>query len=104
MVLYYTGTGNSRFAANRIAENIEDEVMDLFPRIRSGEYNEMTSGKPWVVVTPTYAWRIPRAVEELLEKTDLKGSKDFFFVMTCGGDIGNADKYLRKLCEKKNMK
>ena len=63
----------------------------------------MHSERPWVVSVPTYAWRIPRIVEKWLENTRLKGNKDIYFVMTCGGSIGNAGKYLEKLCAEKKM-
>ena len=32
MILYYTGTGNSSYAARRIAAAIGDEAVDLFSR------------------------------------------------------------------------
>ncbi len=35
MILYYTGTGNSAFAAQRLGKLLEDEVLNLFGRIRS---------------------------------------------------------------------
>lgn len=56
-----------------------------------------------MLVVPTYAWRIPRIVEKWLEHTSLTGSQDFYTVMTCGGQIGNAGKYVEKLCIKKGM-
>ena len=63
----------------------------------------MNSERPWIIVVPTYAWRIPQIVKKWLENTELEGTKDIYFVMTCGGSIGNAAKYLGKLCVKKNM-
>lgn len=103
MILYFTGTGNSRFAASRIAENIGDDAFDLLQRLRAEDFSVITSDSPWVIVTPTYAWRIPRIVENLLRKTELKGSRDMYFVMTCGDDIGNAAKYLNEFCIEKGM-
>ncbi len=103
MILYFSGTGNSAYAAEKIAKVTGDKVIDLFDRIRSHNYSEINSGRPWVVVTPTYAWRIPRIVQEWLENTDLVGNKDIYFVMTCGGSIGNAGKYLKELCTAKKL-
>ncbi len=42
-------------------------------------------------------------MEKWLEKTVLSGSKDIYFVMTCGDSIGNAGKYLKALCSKMQM-
>lgn len=103
MIVYFSGTGNSEYAAQRIGSALDDEVINLFDKIRERDYSDMSSQRPWVIVVPTYAWRIPRIVHDWLEKTSLCASKQIYFVMTCGGDIGNAGKYLEPLCGKKNM-
>lgn len=103
MILYFSGTGNSAYAAKRIGKELNDPVLNLFEKIRSHDYSELHSDVPWVVVVPTYAWRIPRIVEKWLCHTRLSGNKSIYFVMTCGSDIGNADKYLRQFCTKKKM-
>ena len=103
MILYFSGTGNSEYTAKRIGKEIDDEVFNLFDKIRNRDFSDMHSERPWVVSVPTYAWRIPRIVEKWLENTKLTGNKDIYFVMTCGGSIGNAGKYLEKLCAEKKM-
>ena len=65
MILYFSGTGNSEYAAQQIAAKTGDECLNLFTKISSQDTRELTSQKPWVIVAPTYAWRIPRIVEEL---------------------------------------
>lgn len=103
MVLYFSGTGNSEYAAKRIGKGLNDEVINLFEKIRGRDFSDMHAKSPWVVVVPTYAWRIPRIVQEWLGNTRLVGNKDIYFVMTCGGSIGNAGKYLEKLCTAKKL-
>lgn len=103
MILYFTGTGNSEYAAKRISRAIDDEATDLFDKIRRRDFSTLRSERPWVVVAPTYSWRIPRIVQEWLGQTALAGSRDIYFVMTCGGSIGNAGKYLEKLCDAKKL-
>ena len=34
MILFFSGTGNSAFAAKKIAEALDDECFDLFSKIR----------------------------------------------------------------------
>lgn len=104
MILYFSGTGNSAYVAQRIGKELEDDITDLFEKIRSRDFSELYSDKPWVVVSPTYAWRIPRILEEWLMHTELKGRKDIYFVMTCGGSIGNAGVYIDKLCHAKGLR
>lgn len=101
MILYYTGTGNSAYTAKRIAGAVGVEALDLFERLRDNDTSPLESQKPWVIVTPTYAWRIPRIVRDWLDKTELRGSRDIYFVMTCGSEIGNAGNYIEKWCRDK---
>lgn len=103
MILYFSGTGNSEYAARRIGKATGDEVISLFDKIKNSDFSEMQSENPWVVVTPTYAWRIPHIVRDWLKNTAFSGSRDIYFVMTCGGNIGNAGEYLKKLCAEKNL-
>lgn len=103
MILYFSGTGNSEYVAKRIGKEINDEVINLFDKIRNNDNSELKSEHSWIIVVPTYAWRIPNIIQRWIENTSLIGSKDIYFVMTCGGNIGNAGKYLEKLCAQKNM-
>lgn len=103
MVLYFTGTGNSRYIAQRIADKLQDELISINDRIKANDTQEIKAQKRIVIVTPTYAWRIPRAVKKWLTETELSGAKQVWFVMNCGAQIGNASKYNKKLCEEKGL-
>ena len=84
MVLYFTGTGNSRYLARRIAEGLEMPLYDLNACIKAGDTAPVQTGRDVVLVTPTYAERI-------------------WFVMDCGSEIGNAAKYNRQLAVQKQL-
>ena len=75
MVLYFTGTGNSRYLARRIAEGLEMPLYDLNACIKARDTAPVQTGRDVVLVTPTYAWRIPRVVSEWLGKTELTGAE-----------------------------
>ena len=100
MVIYFTGTGNSRFIAEKISEALNDELVNSFNSIKNNKFVEYNSSRPYIFVCPTYAWRIPRIFERYIKCSTFKGNKDAYFVMTCGGETGNAGHYLKKLCEK----
>lgn len=103
MILYFSGTGNSEYTAKRLAKELQDETASLFQKIRSHDFGGLSSEKPWVIVTPTYGWRIPRIVQEWMSNTKFSGARDIYFVMTCGGSIGNAASYVEKLCSGKGL-
>ena len=103
MILYFSGTGNSKYVAKRIADALGDEILNLNDRIKASDTLSVETDERLIVVTPTYAWRIPRVVCDWLRKTELRGAKRSWFVMTCGSEIGNADKYNRELCAEKGL-
>ena len=104
MVLCFSGTGNSRYLAGRIAEALRDETVDLNAKIRANDHSRLQTGRDVIVAAPTYAWRIPRIVSEWLDKTELAGAQRIWFVMDCGGEIGNAAKYNRRLADRKRLR
>ena len=103
MILYFSGTGNSNYVAKRIADALGDALVNLNDRIKASDTSSVETGERVIIVTPTYAWRIPRVVRDWLRKTELRGAKQAWFVMTCGSEIGNADKYNRELCAEKTI-
>ena len=103
MILCFSGTGNSKYVAQRIADALGDEILNLNDRIKASDTSPVETGERLIIVTPTYAWRIPRVVRDWLLKTKLHGAKQACFVMTCGSEIGNADKYNRDLCVEKGL-
>ena len=103
MILYFSGTGNSGYAARRIADGLGEPLLCLNDRIKAGDTAPVETGERLVIVTPTYAWRIPRIVEDWLLHTELAEAKQAWFVMTCGSAIGDADRYNRRLCQAKGL-
>ena len=72
-------------------------------RIKEGDTSPVKTDDLLVIVTPTYAWRIPRLVKNWLRRAEFLGARQAWFVMTCGGEIGNAAKYNHALCRKKQL-
>ena len=101
MILYFSGTGNSNYVAKRIADALGDEIVNLNDRIKASDTSSVETDERLIIVTPAYAWRIPRVVRDWLLKTELRGAKQVWFVMTCGSEIGNAGRYNRELCAEK---
>ena len=103
MVLYYSGTGNSKFIAKCIASALETDCLNLNERIKAEDTSSVQTEENVILVTPTYAWRIPHIVSDWLEKVDLVSAKRIWFVMDCGSEIGNAAKYNRQLAVQKHL-
>lgn len=99
MILCYSGTGNSLRLARQLASELEDELFFLNPVLRTGKVLSFSSGKPYVLVSPTYAWRLPRVVEEALLRARFEGSRRFYVVLTCGSGVGAAPLYAERLAQ-----
>ena len=103
MILYFSGTGNSRYAAKRIAAVTGGGLVSMNEKIRKNDTTPIRGDGSLVFVVPTYAWRIPRIVEEWIRATAFEGQNRAWFVLTCGDEIGNAANYIRRLCADKGF-
>ena len=90
MIMCFSGTGNSRYVAKCIAEITGDRILDLNCLIKQGGRITETQDDSLVIVSPTYAWRLPRIVEQSVRNAELHPRCRAWFVMTCGDEIGNA--------------
>ena len=77
MILFFSATGNSRFAAGLLADILKDTLVSLNEVFKNGQKWEFYSEAPFVLVAPVYAWRLPAVIEELLKK-----APDFDLILT----------------------
>ena len=69
MIIYFTGTGNSRFAAQRIAEATGDGLFDCFEHIRSGKGADFTKAAVCVFVAPVYVSAPPLVFTDFIRRS-----------------------------------
>ena len=70
MIVYFSGTGNSRFAAEFLAKRLGDELLDAGRRIKTGERESIHSDRPWIFTSPIYAWRMANVMAEYIRCTE----------------------------------
>ena len=104
MIVYFSGTGNSRQCAQLLAQTLQDEMLDASNYIRHGIGADLHSGKPWVFVAPTYSWQLPKVFQSFLASGCFEGAEEAYFVMTCGFDIGAPEETNRELCRQKGLR
>jgi len=100
MIFYFSGTGNSEFVAKRISMKTGERLTSIYDAIKNGTPADAENADTLIFVTPTYSWRIPRIVEKWIVDGRFMNGAKAYFVMTCGSDIGGAEKYARELCER----
>lgn len=102
MIVYFSGTGNSLLVARMLRELTGDDMVSIPDLVRKGT-ETLTSNRPFVIVAPIYAWKIPNYVEDFIMRTGFKGTDMVYFVMTCGGEAGFNCKYVENMCKRKGL-
>lgn len=103
MVFYFSGTGNSRFAAEKVSGIINDDIISINEIMKDRRDAVFASDRPYVFVLPVYAGRMPRVVESCIGKMKLGGNRKAYFIMTCSETPYSSEKYIVRLCRKKQL-
>lgn len=104
MIFYFTGTGNSLFAANRILSEGE-ELIHIADAIKENRYEYTISrGENVGFVFPVYFYTVPNIIKEFVSNLKLEGAEYIYAVITCGGGISQAGAVFQKMLSKRNLK
>lgn len=103
MILYFSGTGNSRYTAKKIAEISKDEVISINQRLKENDYSPVESEKALVFVGPVYAGRLPRVMNDYIRKVSFTGTTEAYFIGTCAATPWATAEYVKKLCKEKSF-
>ena len=93
MIFYFSGTGNSAWAARQLARLTGDEACDI---TTLHEVPDLANARQIGFVFPVYAWGMPEIMADFVKKLS-KAQVFTFGVCTCGGDAGLAMKQFSKL-------
>jgi NAD-dependent dihydropyrimidine dehydrogenase PreA subunit/flavodoxin len=91
MIFYFTATGNSLYAAKKVAEATNDSLVSVGKALREELYQYDITGEKYLgFIVPTFAGTLPGAVGLFLERLTLKGYANQFVygVFTCGASTG----------------
>lgn len=106
MIFYFSGTGNSRYVAERVAEATGDTLISITK-------DEMYNNPKYVLqdeeklgfVFPIYWWGMPSLVEEFIEKMNIQVKNDNYIygISTYGLESHNGLKDLEKILLEKHI-
>ncbi len=101
MIYYFSATGNSKHAAEVIAEKTGDTAVNIVDALKNGIPENKTDKTGFVF--PVYFWGLPEIVKRFASSDSVKNSlgKYVFCVITCGANTGSADKMLEKALGRK---
>ena len=118
MIFYFSGTGNTKWAASKLASATHEDLISIAPYMRADDSSH-TSAEPFILkenerlgfVFPVHGWRVPKLVREFIRRmkvqrvdsdaaensasaerkalSDVAGNRPFAYcVCTAGDSIG----------------
>ena len=87
MIFYFSGTGNTRWAAIKLASATHERLIDIAEEMRKMKLSGERTTEPFIIkegerlgfIFPVHGWRVPRLVRDFIGRTQvaLAIDKDF---------------------------
>lgn len=105
MIFYFSGTGNTRWAAKQIAEAIDDTLYFIPTELKANCSYTLKPGERIGFFFPVHGWMPPRIVRNFIKRVSFNGFTDnyVYALCSCGDDIGMTMKILRSDLKKKKL-
>ncbi len=108
MIFYFTGTGNSLYAAQYLSDELDESLVSIAEELNSGRSLNYNLAPDEVVgfVYPVYAWQPPYMVIDLIRAMKINNYRNnyIFSVATCGDEEGYTTRVLKKNLQGKGLK
>ena len=103
MIFYFTGTGNSLFAARTLAHDGED-VISMIDAVRGRAFRyTLKENEPLGFVFPVYFYTVSDPVLELVRNLTVENASFVYAVIPCGASIGAAGGFLKSELKKRGL-
>ena len=106
MIFYFSGTGNTRWAAQLLAEATNDTLLYIPNELRKGELNyKLPDGERLGFCFPTHGWQPPHIVREFIRRSsfNVQRSTYIYALTTCGDNMGYAMRIFEKELRQKEL-
>ena len=109
MIFYFSGTGNTKWVAQQLAEATGEELRYIPDELRHGKLvYKLKEDERLGFCYPTHGWQPPRIVREFIRQSTFCPPHPIslhptyvYSVTTCGDNMGFADRILDKELKKK---
>ena len=103
MIFYFTGTGNSLFAANTLAGDGE-QVISMIDAVRDRQFHyTLADNEPLGFVFPVYFYTVSDPVLEFVRSLTVENASFVYAVIPCGASIGPAGGFLKNELKKRGL-
>lgn len=107
MIFYFSGTGNSKWVAERIAEAIQDKLFFIPDAINQQKSDKLftgynlAKGEKLGFIFPCYAWGIPVFIADFIRNVVINNVSYVYYICTCGDDTGMLQQEMCNLLEER---
>jgi len=105
MIFYFSGTGNTRWAAERLAELTNERLLDIAKVERTDTCYSLVEGERLGFCFPVHGWRPPKIVRSFIKKLSISNAKGHYCYALCtaGDNIGETIDILRSDLKKRGI-
>lgn len=106
MIFYFSGTGNSKHVAQRLAKATGESCISIADCINKHEYSfSLRKDERLGIVTPVYFWGLPSIVVRFVNQLNICGLHQNFIynVITFGTTTGQAHYMMQKLLKGRGL-
>lgn len=104
MIFYFSATGNSKYAAQRIAAAVGEKTISITECVKQQQYRFSAENGTVGIITPTYAWGLPSIVRDFLHALVLDDSPSYlWFLTTYGTTTGQSGRFANEILQEKGL-
>ncbi len=106
MIFYFSGTGNTKWVAQQLAEATGEKLLYIPDELRLDVMNyQLAPNERLGFCFPTHGWQPPRIVREFIRRACFSVHPGTFVyaVTTCGDNMGHAMRILNKELARKGL-
>ena len=102
MIFYFSGTGNTKWAASKTAAALDDQLIDIAATLKHADSDstfsyELKDDEPVGFFFPVHGWRPPLIVKEFVHRLRINQAGNYCYVVcTAGDNVGEAVDILEK--------
>lgn len=105
MIFYFSGTGNTKWAAETIAQSTNERLIAIADEINTDCHYSLEEGERIGFCFPVHGWQPPHIVRMFISKLSFNNYNDnyTYALCTCGDTVGHTMRILAKDLSNKNM-
>ena len=104
MIFYFTGTGNTKWAAQLLASATCEELKFIPDELRQVKLDYVLKENERLgFCFPTHGWQPPRIVREFIMRASIRNASYVYALTTCGDNMGETMTILNRTLAKKGL-